>query len=176
MDVIAHAAAGPFAAACLLLGFAGASKIVRPTGTRPAATALGLPDSPGSVRALGAVELLVAMAGVAIGGAAAIAVAAVYLALAIAAWRLLVRSPGTACGCLGVADTPVTVTHIVVNFASVIASLLAAAAGPPLAAAGSGTWARVSFVVLVTCCAWLVAMIIDTLPALNARIHESDSR
>jgi len=175
MDVIAHAAAGPFAAACLLLVFAGASKIRRPTGTRPAATALGLPDSPGAVRTLGIVELGIAAIGLALGGIAAVTVAIVYLALAIAAWRLLVRSPGTACGCLGVSDTPVTATHIVVNFAAMIAALLAAAAGPPLAAVGTSVLARVSFVLLVGCCASLVAMVLDTLPALNARIHESDS-
>jgi hypothetical protein len=176
MDVIARVAAGPFAAACLLLAVAGAAKIRRPRGTRPAATALGLPASPTAMRALGVVELSVAAAGVAIGGIAAVAVAAVYLALAIAAWRLLVRSPGTACGCLGVSDTPVTPTHIIVNFAALIAAALASAAGSPLAAVGSSAPARFAFVVLVGCCAWLVAIILDTLPALNARAQEGTAR
>jgi hypothetical protein len=176
MDGIAHAAAGPFAAACLLLVLAGAAKIYRPRGTRPAATALGLPASPAAVRTLGAIELGVAAVGVAIGGTAAWAVAAMYLALAIAAWRLRVRSPGTACGCLGVSDTPVTATHVIVDFAAVAAALLASPAGSPLAAAGNNVFARVAFVLLVACCAWLVAIILDSLPALNALAHKGDAR
>ena len=94
IDVIAGATAGPFAAACVVLAFAGGSKIVRPSATRPAATALGLPGSPGAVRALGAVEAVGAVAALAIGGVAAVAVAAIYGALALAAWRLLVRAAG----------------------------------------------------------------------------------
>lgn len=177
MDGIAHAAAGPFAAACLLLAFAGASKIRRPTGTRPAATALGLPASPLAVRSLGAAELSLAAIGLAIGGVAAVVVAAVYLALAIAASRLLVRSPGTACGCLGVSETPVTATHVLVNFAAVITALLASAGSSPLTAvSGNSVLARIAFVVLVGCCAWLVAIVLDTLPALNAFTQEGGVR
>jgi hypothetical protein len=175
MDGIAHAAAGPFAAACLLLAFAGAAKIYRPRGTTPAATALGLPASPMAVRTLGVVEVSVAVAGLAVGGIAALLVAAVYLALAAAAWRLLVRAPGTACGCLGVSEAPVTVPHVIVNFAAVIAALLASAAGSPLSAVGDSVVARVAFVVLVGCCAWLVAIILDSVPALNAQAQKGDA-
>ena len=176
MDGIAHAAAGPFAAACLLLVFAGAAKIYRPRGTRPAATALGLPASPIAVRTLGVIEVSVAVAGLAIGGFGAWVVAAMYLALAIASWRLLVRSPGTACGCLGVSETPVTATHVIVNFAAVIAALLASTMGSPLTAAGNSVLARVTFAGLVGCCAWLVAIILDSLPALNALAQKGDAR
>jgi hypothetical protein len=175
MDGIAHATAGPFAAACLLLAFAGAAKIRRPRATRPAAAALGLPASPVAVRALGVVELGIAAVGLAVGGIAAFAVAAMYLALAIAAWRLLVRAPGTACGCLGVSEAPVAVTHVVVNFVAVAAALLASAAGSPLAATGDRLLARVAFAVLVGCCAWLVAIIIDALPALNTVTRRGDT-
>jgi hypothetical protein len=175
MDGIAHAAAGPFAAACFLLVFAGAAKICRPRSTRPAATALGLPASPAAVRTLGVIELGVAAVGLAIGGIAAVAVAVVYLALAIAAWRLLVRSPGTACGCLGVSETPVTAAHVIVNFSAVAAALLASTIGSPLTAAGDSVLARVAFVVLVGCCAWLVAIILDAQPALNAHAQKGDA-
>ena len=176
-DVIAAAAAGPFAAACVVLAFAGVAKIRRPDGSLPAARALGLPASPATVRALGAIEALAAAAGLAAGGVAAIAVAAVYAGLTLAAWRLFVRSPGTACGCIGASDAPVTATHIVVNLAAVIAALVAAAAGgSPLAAADNNLWARVAFVVLIGCCAWLVAVLLESLPALNATVREGASR
>jgi hypothetical protein len=171
IDVIGDAAAGPFAAACALLAFAGASKIGRPVATRPAATALGLPDSPLAVRVLGAGEVGAAVAGLAIGGAAAAVVAIFYAALAIAAWRLLTSSPGTACGCLGASDAPATPMHVVINIAALIAAALAATAGPPLHAAGRDLWSRVAFVVLAGCCAWLVASIVDALPALHSAMR-----
>jgi hypothetical protein len=168
IDVIAHAAAGPFAAACVVLAFAGTAKIRRPIAVRPAATALKLPSSPAAIRTLGVVEAGAALAGLATGGAAAAAVAAIYGVLALVAWRLLVRAPGTACGCLGTTDTPVTATHVVVNLAAAIAAILATGAGSPLAAVGSGSWSRVAFVLLVGCCAWLVASAFEALPALVA--------
>ena len=167
IDAIADAAAGPFAAACALLVFAGASKLRRPVGTSPAAAALGLPASPAAVRALGTVEAGVAAAGLVFGGWAAAAVAAVYAALAFAAWRLFVSAPGTACGCLGVSDAPVSAVHIWVNLAAAVAAVLAIAAGPPLSAVGSSVGARIAFVLLVGCCAALVATALDTLPALR---------
>jgi hypothetical protein len=176
MDVIAGAAAGPFAAACVVLVFAGVSKIRRPPATHAAATALGLPATPAAVRALGTVEVACATTALLIGGGAAAAVAFVYGALALAAWRLLVRSPGTACGCLGMSDAPVTATHVVVNLAAAFAAALATAQGSPLAAVGSSIWARVAFVMLVGCCASLVASVLDALPTLNTAVREGGSR
>jgi hypothetical protein len=176
IDVIAGATAGPFAAACVVLAFAGGSKIVRPSATRPAATALGLPDSPAAVRALGAVETVTAVAALAIGGIAAAAVAAIYGALALAAWRLLARAPGTACGCLGASDTPVTATHVVVNVAAAFVAAIAVTTASPLSAVGSSLWSRLAFVVLVGCCAWLVTSVLDALPALNAAAREGGFR
>src|SRR5205085_4543178 len=128
------------------------------------------------VRALGAVEMATAVAALVMGGIAAVAVAVVYGALAIAAWRLLVRSPGTACGCLGASDTPVTATHVVVNLAGAILAALAAANGSPLTAVGSGVGSRLAFIVLVGCCAWLVTSVLDALPALGAAVREGGSR
>ena len=175
IDLIAGAAAGPFAAACVVLVFAGGSKVRRPAGTRPALAALGLPASPAAVRTLGMVEAIAGAAGLAAGGAA-IAVGVIYGALAVAAWRLFVRSPRTGCGCIGAADTPVAATHIVVNVAATIAALLASGAGTPLSAVGSDLWSRVAFVLLVGCCAWLVTAALDTLPVLNATVREGNSR
>ena len=176
MDAIAGATAGPFAAACVLLVFAGVSKIRRPLATRPAATALGLPATVPAVRVLGGVEVLAACTALAAGGVAAAAVAVLYAALALAAGRLLARSPGTACGCLGASDTPVTRTHVIVNIAAAGIAGVATAAGAPLAAVGGGAWSRVAFVTLVGCCAWLVASLLDAVPALNSSVRQGGSR
>jgi hypothetical protein len=174
IDAIASAAAGPFAAACVVLAVAGIAKLRRPVGTRPAAAALGLPASPGAVRALGVFELAFALAGLALGGAAAAMVAAVYGALAVAAARLLVRAPGTACGCLGVSDAPVSPTHIVVNVVAAAAALCAAAGGPPFASV-SGAGERVAFVLLVGCCAALVTAVLDVLPTLRPSLEQGEA-
>jgi len=175
-SVIAGAASGPYAAACVVLAFAGATKIRRPAGTRPAAAALGLPDAAAVVRSLGAVEVALGAAGLVVGGAVAAVVAAMFGALAIAAWRLLARSPGTACGCLGTSDAPVSVIHIVVNMAAAVAAALAAGARAPLSAVGAGVSARIAFVLLVGCTAWLVATVLEVFPTLNAATRPDGSQ
>jgi hypothetical protein len=113
------------------------------------------------------IELSAAVGGIVIGGRAGLAVAAVYLGLALVAGRLLVRAPGTNCGCLGASDAPVSVAHVVVDGAAVLAAVFASLAGSPLAAAGDDPWARLAFVIAIGCCAWLAAQILDALPALT---------
>ena len=175
-SVIASVAAGPFLAAGAVLAFAGATKVFRPSGTNSAASALGLPASAAAVRGLGVVELAAAAAGIAFGGYAAIAVAIVYGALALAAARLLRRSPGTNCGCLGVSDTPVSVSHVIVDGAAAVAALLAATGGSPLGAAGESLTARITFLVATGCCAWLGVQLLDALPALNRAVRAGGTR
>ena len=176
MDAVGGATAGPFAAACVVLVFAGVSKIRRPFATRPAAVALGLPASPAAVRALGGAEVVTGGAALAVGGVAAAGVALLYGVLALASWRLFVRAPGTACGCLGTSDAPVTATHIVVNISAALVAALAAATGAPLAAVGGSVWTRFAFVTLVGCCAWLVASLLDAVPSLRAAVRQGGSR
>jgi hypothetical protein len=175
-DTLAQIAAGPFAAACLLLAFAGVAKLRRPDGTGSAAAAIGLPSSPVAVRGLGAVELVAAGVGLALGGPTALAVAAIYFALAAVAARLLIRSPGTNCGCLGASDSPVSIGHVVVDGVAVVAALLATFGGSPLAAAGSSVAVRLAFFVAVACCAWLAAQVLDALPALNRAARSEGAR
>lgn len=175
-SVIATAAAGPFLAACGVLALAGAAKVRHPSGAREAGAALGLPASAGAVRGLGVIEIAAAGAGIAFGGYGALVVALVYAALALAAARLLVRSPGTNCGCLGLSDEPVSVSHVVVDFAAAVAALLAATGGSPLVAAGSSPAARLTFLVATGCCAWLGVQLLDALPALNRAARAGGSR
>ena len=174
IDAIASAAAGPFAAACVVLALAGAAKLRRPVGTRPAAAALGLPASPGAVRTLGGVELVrrrrrprdrrrrrgrV--------------VAVVYVALAVAAWRLLVQRAGHR------VRLPRRVRRARVGRARrrerrrrdrrAWPRSPAVRRSPPSATA---LWDRVAFVLLVGCCAALVTAVLDALPALRAAMPE----
>jgi hypothetical protein len=167
---LATIAAGPFAAACLLLAFAGVAKLRRPAGTRAAAAAAGLPSAPLAVRALGAIEVTVAAAGIATGRAAALGVAVVYSGLALVAIRLLVRSPGANCGCLGASDAPVSMGHVIVDSAAALAAVLAAFGGSPLAAAGRSLAVRIAFLAAIACCAWLAAQVLDALPALSRAV------
>jgi hypothetical protein len=175
-DTLAHIAAGPFAAACLLLAFAGVAKLRRPGGTGSAAAAIGLPSSPVAVRGLGVLEVGAAAVGLALGGPAALAVGAIYLALAVVAARLLIRSPGTNCGCLGASDAPVSIGHVVVDGAAVVAAGLATFGGSPLAAPGNSLPVRLAFLAATACCAWLAAQVLDALPALNRAARSEGAR
>ena len=63
-----------------------------------------------------------------------------------------------------------------IDVAAVIAATFAIGAWSPLAAV-SGDFGRVAvFVVLVGCCAWLVALLLDALPALAAEVREGGTR
>jgi len=174
--LIAGVAAGPFAAACLLLGFAGVMKMRRPAGTATAAAAIGLPAGRAAVRGLGALELGAATAGIAIGAWAALAVATLYLGLAVVAARLLRRAPGANCGCLGASDAPVSPAHVVVDGAAVVAAVFAAFGGSPLAAAGNNVGVRLAFLAAIACCAWLAAQLLDALPALDRAARAGGAR
>jgi len=175
-DTLANIAAGPFAAACLVLAFAGFAKIRRPSGTRSAAVAVGLPASAVAVRALGVVELGAAAAGIAFGGVPALVVAGLYLGLTVVAARLLARSPGTNCGCLGASDSPVSRAHVIVDGVAVVAALLASLGDSPLAAAGTSVAVRVAFLVAIGCCAWLAGQVLDALPALDRATRTETAR
>jgi hypothetical protein len=83
-----------------VLAAAGVSKLLRPAPAARALRALGLPMRP---RALGGVELTIAALAIVLGPrVAGPAVAALFVAFAVAAVRL--ARAGAACGCFGVAD------------------------------------------------------------------------
>src|SRR4051794_9150177 len=98
---VAGLAAGPFVAACSLLAIAGVAKIANPEPTRVAVAAAGGHVPRAGVIGFGVVEIGAGVAGVVLGGVAALVVAIVYLALTAFAWRLLRRAPATPCACLG---------------------------------------------------------------------------
>lgn len=111
------------AAAAGLLVCTGVAKLRRPG---PASAALRAARLPGAGRALGAVEVVVGVACLAVGRRAELAaMALVYLGFA--GFVVLARRPGSAvssCGCAGTPDTPPTWTHAAIDLA-----LAAAATG-----------------------------------------------
>jgi methylamine utilization protein MauE len=172
---MAHVAvwfAGPFLAACALLVWSGANKVVHPDATRIAARAVGLPSTRTAVRALGAIELAAAIAGAVFGGWLAALVAAVYVGLAVVALRLLARAPDTPCGCLGASEVPASRVHVGVNIGAACVAVLAGFGGSPLSVLGSQPLGGVPFVVLVLCAARLAALTIEGLPAIARASRE----
>jgi hypothetical protein len=160
--------AGLVYAAALLLGAAGVGKVARPGATRIALRSAGLPASAPAARALGAAEVLIALAALAVGGPIATALVAVsYLGFAWFARRLERMTRGAApCGCFGASSAPVGTLHVIINLVIAVGVALAAidAPGPIWEAAADTPWAGVPFVGLVALLAWLVYLALTALP------------
>jgi len=122
------ALAGPYVVACVLLVLAGAQKSLRPRDTYGALRAAGIGVSPGAVRVLGLVEAAFGIGGLTGRGAWLVAVAygGFTAFVASALWR---RTPLQSCGCLGGADVPPTVIHLVVDAFLAIAAIAIAVDG-----------------------------------------------
>ena len=130
----------------VVLGAAGATKVIDPG---PAARMLGAVGAPGgrpAARLLGTIEVLVALWLLA-GGTrwAAIATAVLYLVLTLTVVLLRHRSPATPCGCFGTWSGPPSTRHLVINLGGLAVSALTAAAdiavGPPAGWTGAGVLA-----------------------------------
>jgi len=175
-EELARLVSGPFLAACALLAVAGGAKLLRPANAGPAARALRLPSGPTAARALGAIELGVALAGVMFGGWAAVAVAAGYGMLAVASFALWRTAPATPCGCIGASSTtPASAGHVVVNTLAALIGAAAAAGGSPLRVVADQPLLGVPFVALTALAAWLAALTLDALPALRVAVREGNS-
>lgn len=122
----------PYLAAVTLLGGAGAVKAVRPWDTANALRAAGWPSHPSLVRLGALAETAVAVAAiVAPGRVTGSLVAGCYLSFAGFIGLALRRGWVIAsCGCFGRADTPPTVTHLVLDLAAAVAAVWWAMAGP----------------------------------------------
>jgi hypothetical protein len=107
----------PFLAAAVLLGFAGAAKIVRPGDTARALRLAGLPASRTWVRAGALGEAAVACAALAVPGPVTGALVAgsyaAFTGFVVVALRR--RWPLSSCGCFGKPDTPPTRSHAALN-------------------------------------------------------------
>jgi hypothetical protein len=174
-DDIAALACGPFLAACALLAVAGTGKLRHPVHARAAARALGLPGGRRALRILGAIEIVVALAGLVIGGVAAGVVAVTYGALAVAALLLWRRAPETPCGCIGASTAPASGAHVAVNAGATGAAMVAAFGPRPITVIADQPLGGVPFLILVAVAAGLAALVADSLPALRAAVREGNS-
>ena len=118
----------------LVLIITGAAKIARPNDVSRALLALGMPRIPGVGLGIGVFEVLIGV-GSLVAPPLLLAQAALYVAFA--AWvsvALRADAPIASCGCLGKADTPPTVAHVLIDL---LASALSLGAffGTPLALA-----------------------------------------
>lgn len=119
-----HPLLGPYLAVAVLVGVAGAAKVLSPRPTAGALRAAGFPSSEMVVRVLGAAELTIAILAMATGtwvGAVPLAVA--YLGFAWFSWSAIRNGRAlSGCGCFGRPDTPPTHLHIVVNLGAALVS------------------------------------------------------
>jgi hypothetical protein len=129
--------AGPFVIACAVLALGGAAKAVRPDDTARALRALRLPHARWLVRVGGAVEVVIALGALVVGGPMAAALVAlsyvVFAAFVVAARRS--GTPLSSCGCFGRIDTPPTTLHVVLDLVAAGVAAAVAFGQPPVALA-----------------------------------------
>jgi hypothetical protein len=164
--------AGPLFAAAALLALAGANKVTRPDATRVALRQANLPSQRWMAQALGAVEVAIGVAAIAIGGTIPAALTAIsYAGFSWFSHRLDRATRGTAdCGCFGAASAPVGRLHVAVNATIAVLAAAAAATDPGgIATATSETpWAGVPFLGLTALLTWMVFVTLTALPATLA--------
>jgi hypothetical protein len=172
------AAAGAWVAAALLL-LAGSAKLRRPRGTVTAVVGAGLPASPALVRGLGGLEVVVAIAALALGGPApAAAMAALYAAFAVYVVGRRRRDRAAVCGCFGDDRSALTSSHVVLTSAAAgVCTVAAVTAAPgvgrltqiPMTTAGATLAAAVAT-------AWLARLLLTAAPDLRAAIERHPPR
>lgn len=160
---------GWFFIAAALLVLSGGYKIYDPAPTVGALTAGRLPSGRWAAYTLGTVEIVAALAGTVMGGAASLTVAAVYLAFAaFVAYALLRRLPLQSCGCFGKADTPPTWGHLVFNlFSAGVAGAIATKATAPIEVLADQPLAGVPYLAFVGLGVWVVYLLLTELPQLR---------
>ncbi len=164
---------GPYFIAVLLLGLAGAPKVVRPDDTAGALASVGWPSARWLVRLGGAVEVGIAVAALAGLPAAPWLIAACYAGFVIfVAVALRYGGLVASCGCFGRPDTPPTRTHLAfVAACSVSAGLVAlsGAVGSLLTALRAQPAAGVPFLLALATGTCLGLLLLERLPQLSMR-------
>lgn len=159
--------AGLVYAAALLLGVAGIGKVTSPGSTRIALRSAGLPATPLVARGLGAVEVLIALAALVVGGTLSTGLVAFsYLGFAWFARRLDTKTRGSApCGCFGASSAPVGTLHVVLNLLIAAGVAIAAVEAPgSIWTAAGDTPGGVPFVGLVLLLTWMLYVALTALP------------
>jgi hypothetical protein len=158
---------GPYLAAALLLVAAGLAKVRRPADTSIALRRAGLPVPEWAVRAGAAAEVAAGCWALTSAHAAAGLVALSYLGFAgFVALALRRGSPVSSCGCFGKADSPPTVSHVVLNLAAAATAAWAAfhAHAPAITVLRHQPLAGVPLVLLTGAVAYLAYLVMGVLP------------
>ncbi len=173
--------AGPFAIAAALLVVAGAAKALRPRETAQAIAAVGihLPafmSARVAVRIGGALEAVIAVAALLVGGPVLSAlVATSYLAFAgFVVIALRTGAPISSCGCFGKVDTPPSIVHVVLDVAFAgVATAAAFSSGVALPdVLADQPLFGVPFLLLVGIGCSLVFLAFSSLPKTMAAVRE----
>jgi hypothetical protein len=168
--MVAHS--GPVIALLALLALAGVYKVADPVPTSGALRAAGLPSSIHLVRALGVVEIAVGTTGILAGSALASLAGAVLYAgfLVFVLEALRRRLPISSCGCLGAAETPPTVAHVMVNLTAVVT--LALGSLFPIGELGGlldvPVMEAVAFLLFIAATVYLLQAVLTVLPLRQA--------
>ena len=162
---------GPLAVMAIVLVVSGVFKIADPRSSEDMLRSLRLAATTAAARALGAAEICLGVATFLVAGRLlAVALAGAYLVFATASLRLRRMAPGRSCGCFGSRSAPPSALHVAVDLGGCAAGVAAAAAGAPGALEG---WWRLPYAgvpeaIAIAVAAWLVVVVMTTLPATLA--------
>lgn len=168
---------GIFQILAAVIAVGGAAKLVAPAAFVETLRALRLHGGAVAARVAGALELTIGVGAIVLGGSiAALVVAATYAVFAVTVVKAR-RAGAESCGCFGSVAAPPSAVHVVVNCASALLALGAAAASPQplLDVLADQPLAGVPYVVLLGVGVWLTVTI-DTVGAQlldeMAAVHE----
>src|SRR5689334_16292262 len=114
----------PFYLAAGLLVASGIGKLVRPQAAVAALGSAGLRGGAWTARALGSVEIVVGVLALwRPSPTTALAVSVLYLAFAAFLVRLIRRGGATTCGCVGSAEAPPSMLHVVLDLVAAVVAV-----------------------------------------------------
>jgi hypothetical protein len=165
---------GPALVIVMLLALAGAQKLLDPSMTVGALRGLGLPSGAGLVRAVAALELVVALSALIVGGPVPWLVVSLSF-LGFTAFVVAALRRGTmigSCGCFGREDTPPHAVHVALNLvlAAVAAAVAMSSAGAPLDALADHPADGVALLAIATVSLWLLYAAYVELPRTLAAV------
>ena len=172
------ALAGPYFMFATLLLASGIPKLSRPENTTRALEAIGLPPNRNVGRAVGVIEIAVALAVIALGGwLPALAMAILYAGFAGFILYGMRSTAVSSCGCFGDEDTAPSALHLAVDLMGMtVAAVVAVRPLSHLAAVVGDTpaWGA-PLLLLILIGTWLGLLVLTLLPALNAVRKEASA-
>lgn len=122
----------PSIAIAVALGAAGLAKLREPAATAALLDSIGLPDHRTTGFALGAVEMVVAVYALLVGGRLSHgAIATAYLAFGVVLIVVLRRGGAPSCGCFGARSAPPHAVHVAADLGAAAVAAAATIAGTP---------------------------------------------